>query len=135
MKNGRHIFGIALCVLLLGASASGVSRKPKTGEDSKAKVADTVKQGQAVPDSAKRAETTPSMPAKKDSSVTKTLTPAKFNDFRDENKNGIDDRLEKANTEAKKPSATATKKTEPNKTETKKSGTIQKAPATSKKSK
>ncbi len=135
MKNGRHIFGIALCVLLLGASASGVSRKPKTGGDNKAKVADTVKQGQAVPDSAKKAVPTPTVPAKKGSTVTKQVTPAKFNDFRDENKNGIDDRLEKTSTEAKKPSSTATKKTETKKTESKEVQHHNKAPATSKKSK
>lgn len=140
MRYGRYIFGVALCVLLLGASASGVSRKPKTGGDNKAKAADTVKQGQPKQDSAKKAVTTPSLPVKKDSALTKKVTPAKFNDFQDSNKNGIDDRLEKTSTEAKKPSSTATKKTETKKTETKKtetkkSSTITKTPTTPKKSK
>lgn len=150
MRYGRYILGIALCVLLLGASASGVSRKPKAGGDNKAKAADTIKQVQPKQESDKKAVTTPSLPAKKDSSTTKQVTPAKFDDFRDENKNGIDDRLEKTSTEAKKPSSTATKKTESKKTETKKtetkktetkkaetkkSSTITKTPTTSKKSK
>lgn len=135
MKYGRYILGVALCVLLLGASASGVSRKPKSSGDNKAKAADTVKQGQPAQSSDKKTVTTPSLPVKKDSSSTKQVTPAKFNDFQDENKNGIDDRLEKTSTDAKKPSPTATKKTETKKTETKKSGTITKTPTASKKSK
>lgn len=139
MRYGRYIFGVALCVMLLGASASGVSRKPKTGGDNKAKAADTIKQVQPKQESDKKA-VTPALPVKKDSSATKQVTPAKFNDFRDENKNGIDDRLEKTSTEGKKPSSTATKKTETKKTETKKtetkkSSTITKTPTTSKKSK
>lgn len=116
------------------ASALGVSRKPKTNVENKAKAADTVKQNDKSKDSATKSAVPPA-PAKKDSVTEKKPAPARFNDFQDKNKNGIDDRLEKPGGESKKPTPTATKKSEPKKSESKKSSTITKTPLPSKKSK
>lgn len=129
MRNRRIILSIVLCVLLMAASALGVSRKPKSGSDDKAKAADTVKQNPKATEATSK-PAVPVAPAKTDSVATKKATPAKFNDFQDKNKNGIDDRLEKAGTDTKKSATTTTKKSE-----TKKSSTITKTPAPSKKSK
>ena len=134
MRNRQIILRIVLCVLVMAASALGVSRKPKSGNDTKSKVADTVKQSDKAKDSATKSAV-PTTPVRKDSAAAKVPTPARFNDFQDKNKNGIDDRLDKTGTDAKKPAPTATKKPETKKSETKKSSTITRTPLPSKKSK
>lgn len=108
MRTIRYILIVVLGMTLLAASASAVTRKPKSGDDKKAKTSDSVKQRLTAPDTAK-AQTLPLAPANKDSSAKRKVAPTKFNDFLDKNKNGIDDRLEKPSTGTRKPVSTTKK--------------------------
>ncbi|MGB5107590.1 MAG: hypothetical protein WBP29_11705 [Candidatus Zixiibacteriota bacterium] len=122
-KFGRYIVVAVISLSLITGSAAALTRKVKDSGSNKAKAADTVKQTAPAKPATSTAEK-PAAPAKADSTNKRKVTPAKFNDFLDANKNGIDDRAEKCNPEAKKaepkkPAPTATPAKKP--AETKKS--------------
>lgn len=110
----------ALALCLLAPDTSAVARKPKPTSSDNAKPADTIAR---VPEP-KSGQSNPALPlatAPSDSSKNARVTPTKFNDFLDKNKNGVDDRLEKCSIEKKKPSTATTKaKTSSKSGETKK---------------
>jgi hypothetical protein len=130
-KITTYIISLVLAIGLLATDASAVTRKPKPTSSDKAKPADTTrlapeaKSGPSVP-------AIPIAPVPADSAKGAKITPTKFNDFLDKNKNGVDDRLEKCSPEKKKPSSATTKSKSSSKTgESKKLvlPTIRKTPA------
>lgn len=124
-----HIAIVAISLLLLVSPLYAVTRKPKSGDDNKAKPVDTAKLAPAKKDSVAKAAL-PVLPTAKDTSDVRKPVPAKLNDFQDKNKNGIDDRVEKAPTDSKKPAVTI-----PTPTATKKSSGDKKTTVAPKKSK
>lgn len=117
-KMLRYMLAILLAGSLMTADVWAVARKPKPMGGDKAKPADTTK---LAPKGALSEPAYPESPLPADTSKGAKLTPTKFNDFLDKNKNGVDDRLEKCTTEKKKPSSTTTKSRPTSKTgETKK---------------
>ncbi len=105
VNKSTVIIALALALLLLGvAPLFGLQKTPRPKSD---KAADSTKAKPAV---VAPKPLTPAMTRSADSVKKIAPTPGKFNDFRDANKNGIDDRLEK------KPE---TRKSQPEKTKTK----------------
>ena len=95
-KFGKYLIVMAISLGLITGSATALTRKTKDAGSNKPKAADTVKQSPPV------GTAVPVSPVKVDTSANRKTTPAKFNDFLDKNKNGIDDRVEKCNPENKK---------------------------------
>lgn len=131
-KFGKYLIVLTVSLGLITGSASALTRKTKDTGSNKPKAADTVKQSPPV------GTAVPVSPVKVDTSANRKTTPAKFNDFLDKNKNGIDDRVEKCNPENKKtePAKTApTTKPAKKPVETKKSISPSSTKISSKKSK
>jgi len=124
VNKSTGIFALALVLLLLGvAPVLGLQKTPRPKSD---KAADSAKAKPAV---ATPKPLTPAKTKSADSAKKAAPTPGKFNDFRDANKNGIDDRLEKKpETSKSQPAKTKTKTTEKKATE-KKSEPSKTAPA------
>ena len=131
-KFGKYLIVTVISLGLITGSASALTRKTKDTGSTKPKAVDTVKQSAPV------GTAVPATPVKVDTSANRKTTPAKFNDFLDKNKNGIDDRVEKCNPENKKtePAKTApTTKPAKKPVETKKSISPSSAKISSTKSK
>ncbi len=130
---------MVLCLMV--ESAPALTRKSKPTGSDKTKTADSIKPVPASTASQSKGSTTVT-PAIADSTQKNKVTPTKFNDFVDKNKNGIDDRAEKTVVEPKKPAETnlptksKTKSSEVKKpSETKKSSSEGASKTSSKKSK